>query len=165
MQYRTAALDDLSQIVAIYNATIASRRVTADLEPVSVPDRLPWFHEHAASTHPLWVADAVDGGSGIAGWLSFSAFHNRAAYRHTAEISIYIREDQRRKGVGGFLLGEAIARAPALGFSALVGLIFGHNTASLALFSAFGFAQWGYLPRVARLDAVERDLVIVGRAL
>ncbi len=44
----------------------------------------------------------------------------------------------------------------------LLGFIFGHNTASLALFARFGFARWGELPRVAALDGIERDLVIVG---
>jgi phosphinothricin acetyltransferase len=45
----------------------------------------------------------------------------------------------------------------------LLGFIFGHNLTSLALFNKFGFARWGVLPKVALLDGVERDLVIVGR--
>jgi L-amino acid N-acyltransferase YncA len=40
---RDATLDDLPAIVAIYNSTVPSRQVTADLEPVSVESRLPWF--------------------------------------------------------------------------------------------------------------------------
>ncbi len=49
--------------------------------------------------------------------------------------------------------------------TALVGLILGHNTASLQLFGRLGFQRWGLLPRVTRLDGVERDIVIVGRHL
>ena len=44
----------------------------------------------------------------------------------------------------------------------LLGFIFGHNVASLRLFERFGFTTWGTLRRVASLDGVERDLVIVG---
>jgi phosphinothricin acetyltransferase len=40
--------------------------------------------------------------------------------------------------------------------------VFGHNEASLALFESFGFRRWGDLARVAELDGIERDLVILG---
>ena len=43
---RTALLQDLPEIVAIYNTSIPGRKVTADLEPVSVENRLSWFHDH-----------------------------------------------------------------------------------------------------------------------
>ncbi|HSH37692.1 MAG TPA: hypothetical protein VK993_02805 [Chthoniobacterales bacterium] len=39
----------------------------------------------------------------------------------------------------------------------------GHNTASVRLFEQIGFERWGLLPRVARLDGLERDILIVGR--
>jgi phosphinothricin acetyltransferase len=61
------------------------------------------------------------------------------------------------------LLNEATARSPRLGFTNLVGLIFGHNIASLRLFQQFGFERWGLLPGVTRLDGIKRDVVIVGR--
>jgi predicted O-methyltransferase YrrM len=61
------------------------------------------------------------------------------------------------------LVEQAIARAPSLGITALVGLIFGHNEPSLKLFQRLGFERWGFLPGVAQLDRVERDLVVMGR--
>jgi phosphinothricin acetyltransferase len=45
----------------------------------------------------------------------------------------------------------------------LLGFIFGHNEPSLRLFESFGFERWGFLPNVAELDGLERDLIIVGR--
>ncbi len=71
----------------------------------------------------------------------------------------------RRRGVGRTLLDEAIERSPSLEITALTGLIFGHDEASLQLFVRAGFVHRGVLPRVARLDGVERDIVIVGRHL
>ncbi|MDB5833890.1 MAG: phosphinothricin acetyltransferase, partial [Caballeronia sp.] len=53
--FRDATLDDLPGIVAIYNSTVPSRLVTADLEPVSVESRLAWFHAHGPKARPLWV--------------------------------------------------------------------------------------------------------------
>jgi phosphinothricin acetyltransferase len=47
----------------------------------------------------------------------------------------------------------------------LIGFIFRHNTESLSLFRKSGFSVWGELPGVTELDGVERDVIIVGRAL
>src|SRR5262249_15531593 len=95
--------------------------------------------------------------------LSFSSFYGRPAYAATAEISIYVDAGHRRRGAGRALLAEAVARAPSFGVTTLLGFVFGHNAPSLALFEAHAFARWGDLPRVAVLDGVERDLVILGR--
>lgn len=160
MTIRDAAEADLPAIVDIFNATVPTRLSTAVLEPVTLEERRPWFHEHSRDRHPLWVAE-LDGC--IAGWLSFHSFITRCAYRGTAEVSVYIHENFRRRGVARRLLEEAIRRAPSLEITALTGLILGHNIASLQLFERLGFARWGVLPRVARLDGVERDIVIVGR--
>ncbi len=160
MNLRDAREDDLAAIVSIYNATIPSRMVTADLEPVTVESRVPWFREHGP-TRPIWVSES-EGGT-VDGWLSFSAFHPRAAYAATAEVSVYVDANRRRRGLGRQLLALAIEHAPSLGIANLVGLVFGHNTPSLALFEAHGFARWGHLPRIAVLDGIERDLIYVGR--
>jgi phosphinothricin acetyltransferase len=61
------------------------------------------------------------------------------------------------------LLREANQAAPTLHIENLVGLIFAHNFPSLKLFTSFGFVKWGYLPQVAELDGVKRDLVIMGK--
>ena len=160
MTIRDAVEADLPAIVDIFNATVPTRTSTAVLEPVAVPDRREWFHEHSADRHPLWVAE-LDGS--IAGWLSFHSFIGRSAYRGTAEVSVYVHEGFRRRGVARALLARAIAESPRLKLLALVGLILGHNSASLRLFEQFGFERWGLLPRVTRLDGVARDVVIVGR--
>ena len=159
MIIRDAVEADLPAIVEIYNAAIRSRISTAQLDPVSVEARLPWFREHSPESYPLWVA-VIDGG--VAGWLSFHSFIPRAAYRGTAEISVYVGELFRRRGIGQALLEKAIAHSPSLEITALVGGIFGHNEASLRLFGRMGFERWGLLPRIARVDDVERDLVMVG---
>jgi phosphinothricin acetyltransferase len=157
---RDAVEADLPEIIKIYNATVPTRMVTAELEPTTVEARLPWFREHSPKQYPFWVAES-DGR--VTGWLDFKKFLPRRAYRGTAEISIYVDEQFRRRGVGQRLLEKAIARAPSLGISALVGLIFGHNEPSLKLFARFGFERWGFLPGVAQLDGVKRDLVVMGQ--
>lgn len=163
LTHRLATRADLARIVEIYNSTIASREVTADLEPISVASREPWFAEHSPRFRPLWVVELdAAGDKEIAGWLSFSSFYGRPAYDGTAEVSLYIDERFRRAGIGRYLLVEAMAHAPKIGVHTLLGFVFGHNLPSLALFERYGFTRWAHLPRVALLDGVERDLVILG---
>ena len=162
MTIRDATEIDLPAIVAIYNATIAGRVATADTEPVTVASRRPWFHEHNPNARPLWVALENDV---IAGWLSFQSFYGRPAYHATAEVSIYVAQDWRRRGIGNALLAKAVEQAPRLGLKTLLGFIFTHNHASLRLFEKFGFQLWGLLPRVAELDEVEKNLFILGRRI
>jgi phosphinothricin acetyltransferase len=160
--HRIARREDLPTIVAIYNSTVASREVTADTEPVSVESRERWFEEHDPARRPLWVIQQ-EGGDAVIGWLSYSNFYGRPAYNGTAELSIYIDKDWRGKGIGQYCLQAAIDHAPAVGVHTLLGFIFGHNIPSLGLFEKFGFAMWANLPRVANLDGIERDLVILGK--
>jgi L-amino acid N-acyltransferase YncA len=158
---RSATENDLPAIVDIYNATIPSRMVTADLEPVTVEARRPWLAAHQAPSRPIWVL--CDAANRVCAWLSFDTFYARAAYDGTAMIALYVAPSHRRQGLGRHFLQCAIARAPTLGLHTLLGYIFGHNDPSLRLFESHGFKRWAHLPRVALLDGVERDLVIVGR--
>jgi len=140
MIIRDAVEADLPAIVEIYNATVPTRMVTAELEPTTVEARRPWFHEHSPGQYPFWVAE-LEGR--VVGWLDFKKFLPRCAYRGTAEISVYVDEKFRRRGVGQRLLEHAIARAPSLGITALIGLIFGHNEASLKLFQLMSMENSG----------------------
>lgn len=162
MKIRNAVASDLPAIIEIYNTTIPSRMVTGDVEPVSVENRLAWFHEHTPTCRPLWVLELDET---LAGWLSFRSFYGRPAYRSTAEVSVYVSPAHRRRGIGRRLIEQAIQHSSALDLTTLLGFIFAHNRPSLGLFEKLGFERWGYLPQVAELDGVKRDLIIVGRQI
>jgi L-amino acid N-acyltransferase YncA len=160
MRIRDAVEADLPAIIDIYNVAVTTRIATAQLEPVTLEERHDWLKEHSSDRHPFWVLEA-DGQ--VAGWLTIKPFLPRCAYRGTVELSVYVDQKFRRRGIARSLLEEAIVRGPSLGISAMVGLIFGHNQPSLRLFERLGFERWGLLPRVAQLDGIERDLTILGR--
>ena len=163
MKIRDATAEDLPAIVGIYNTNVPTRLSVADTEPVSVEDREAWFRGHDPSRRPLWVME--DGGETI-GWLSLSDFFDRRpAYHATAEVGIYVHPDRRGEGVGRRLVEEALGRAPGLGIKTLTAGIFAHNEASVALFEGFGFETWARFPKVAELDGIERDLVVLGRRI
>ncbi|MGE7602144.1 N-acetyltransferase family protein [Peribacillus sp. NPDC097675] len=160
IEFREAVIEDLPKIVDIYNSTIASRMVTADTEPITVESRLKWFDEHSIHKRPLYII-TYEGKT--AGWMSFQSFYGRPAYDSTAEISIYLDDDFRGKGIGQTSIQKAIEVSPNVGVKTLLGFIFAHNKPSINLFSKFGFEKWAHLPKVAELDGVERDLVILGK--
>jgi L-amino acid N-acyltransferase YncA len=160
--FRDASIEDLPIIVDIYNLTVPGRMVTADTEPVSINDRLDWFKEHNPSKRPLWVVEYEDE---ICGWVSLQSFYGRPAYDATAEISIYLHENFRGKGLGKKTLNKVIEECPKFEIDTLLGFIFAHNEPSIRLFSSFGFEKWAHLPEVAKLDGIKRDLVILGKRI
>ncbi|MDJ0553724.1 MAG: GNAT family N-acetyltransferase [Microcoleaceae cyanobacterium MO_207.B10] len=159
MKIRNAQEQDLAVIVEIYNASIPSHIATGDPEPISVESRIPWYQSHSPSNRPVWV---IEWDEKIIGWLSFQSFYGTPAYHGTAEISIYVSPEYKGQGIGKKLLLEAIHRSPSFGIKTLLGFIFAHNQPSLRLFDKLGFQRWGYLPQVAELNGIKRDLVIVG---
>jgi len=158
---RDARETDLPAIVHIYNQAIPGREATADTEPVTVESRRAWLVDRDAR-HPVWVFEQ-DGA--VAGWLSLGKFYGRPAYGGTVEVGLYIASEAQGRGIAKALLEAAIERAPALGIHTLLGFVFAHNPRSVALCQRFGFERWGHLPRVAVLDGVDRDLLILGKRL
>jgi L-amino acid N-acyltransferase YncA len=157
---RDATIEDLPAIIEIYNTSIPGRMATADLEPVTVASRMEWFSAHNPERRPLWVLEVNES---IAAWFSFRSFYGRDAYRHTAEVSVYVSPACHHKKLGTQLLVKAIDRAPSLDLKTLVAFIFAHNQPSLKLFEKHGFVQWGFLPQIAELNGIDRDLIILGK--
>jgi len=164
---RDAVIEDLTRIVEIYNLAVATRESSCDLEPITVAARERWFATHSGSRRPIWVAEDRDSPHrGVIGYLGFYYFMNeRPGYYITSDLAIYLHPDYQGKRLGTYLLGEAIREAPALGIEVLAVTIFASNQPSIRLFERHGFARWGFMPRVARLGDIERDLVMMGRRL
>lgn len=119
------------------------------------------MHRH----HPLWVAkDAEAPEQGVIGYLGFLHFMNeRPGHFITADVALWLRPDYQGWELGTYLLGEAIRHAPSLGIEVLAVTIFASNLPSIGLFTRHGFEHWGFMPRVARLGPIERDLLRMGR--
>ena len=155
-----AQQSDLPKIVATYNSTVASRLVTADLEPVTIDSKQAWFDAHSPEHRPLWL---VLVNNNYAGWMSFNSFYGRPAYAGTVEVSIYLEESARGKGLGKACLQKAMDACPGLSIKTLLGFIFDHNEPSLKLFYTMGFEKWAHLPKIANMQDAERGLIILGK--
>ncbi len=102
-------------------------------------------------------------GETIAGWAALSPVSKRLVYRGVAEVSIYIGEAFRGKGVGTTLFKELIAQAEASGLWTLQSSIFRENLATIALHKKMGFREIGYREKVAQLHGIWKDTVLLER--
>ncbi|CUS25453.1 sortase related acyltransferase [Paucilactobacillus oligofermentans DSM 15707 = LMG 22743] len=155
-----ATQNDLPKIVQIYNQAVPTRQSTADLEPVTVADRQAWFDSHNQQHRPLWLIKA-DGNT--VGWISLADFYGRIAYDHTVEISIYLDTDYRGHHLGTQALKFVESQTGNFEIKTILAYVFGHNHPSQKLFKQFNYEQWAFLPEIAEMDGINRDLVILGK--
>jgi len=159
---RTARLDDLQAVVAIYNQAVAAE-ATADTEPVTLDERRDWFLRHESHAHPILIAE-IDGS--VVGWASLSAYRaGRGALRQTAEISYYVDFDRHGQGIGSTLIEACIDRCPELGIKTLFAILLEDNRPSIRVLEKFGFERWGFLPDVADFSGREVGHLYYGRRI
>ena len=126
-----ASIEYLKPITEIYNQAVLTTTATFDTEPISLDEQRIWFAEHNEK-YPIFVA--LKHGK-VVGWASLSKWSSRCAYSDTAEISIYIKEGFRGKGIGTKLLNRVLDEGKKAGiglkrieggvlFSSCISLIF-----------------------------------------
>ncbi len=161
-ELRSAMIEDLDEIIKIYNEAILDGISTADSKVVSTKEKLEWFHLHTPA-YPLLVKEYH---GRIIAWISIQPFYaNLLAYKQSARINIYIDKNFQGKKLGQQFLSEAIDEARNLGLKTLLALIFTDNIPSLKLFKKLGFKEWGCLSRVANIQGVDKDLLIFGQRI
>lgn len=156
---RPATDDDVAAITEILNQAIATRSA-GFTQPVTDDERRTWLHAHGPN-QPVVVAE-INGQ--VTGWAHLSDYRlGRRAFRATAEISYYVHDECRRRGVASALVTDLIARCPGLGIETLVAFLLANNVASLSLLAKFGFEEWGRMPQVAVFAGEAVDHVYYGR--
>ncbi len=104
----------------------------------------------------------AENGSTIVGYAYAGQYRPRAAYRHTAEDSVYIDPDATGIGAGRALLAQVIAQSAAAGYRELVAIIGDSgNSASIGLHRALGFRDVGTLRNVGLKFGRWLDTVIM----
>jgi L-amino acid N-acyltransferase YncA len=157
---RPARADDADVICAIYNEGIADR-ATLETELRTPEERRNWLAARDAH-HPVVV---VESDGVVIGWASLNVFNARAAYRHVADISVYVARAARGKGAGTALLGRLVELGREIGFHKLVLAGFPGNAASIALYRRHGFREVGVYREQGLLDGRWVDVVLMERLL
>jgi phosphinothricin acetyltransferase len=144
VRIRTATADDGAAVAAIYRPVVLHT-------PISFEETPPSAAEMAARiasilrTHPWLVAEDA---AGVCGYAYGSTHRERAAYRWSADVSVYVAERARGRGVARALYGELFAILARQGFQRLYAGVVVPNPASEALHRAAGFTPVGTYERV-----------------
>ncbi len=157
---RSATSDDADAICSIYNEGIEDR-ATLETEPRTPDERRRWLTARD-ERHPAIVATS---NGDVVGWASLNVFNPREAYRHVADISLYVARAWRGRGVGSALVDRLVTFGRELGFHKLVLAGFPENDASVRLYRRSGFREVGVYREQGQLDGRWVDVVIMERLL
>ena len=142
---RDATEHDLPAIRDIYNDAVLNTTAIWNEQPVDLANRLAWFSARQAQRYPILVA--VENHE-VTGYASFGDWRPFEGFRYSVEHSVYVRNDQRGKGLGPSLMQTLIDRARAGGKHVMVAAIESGNQASLRLHERLGFSTTGQMPQV-----------------
>jgi L-amino acid N-acyltransferase YncA len=146
---------DWPEVCAIYEEGIATGNATFE---AGAPDWEVWDREHFSSCR--FVARERDG---ISAWAALRPVSSRHAYRGVAEVSVYVTESARGRGLGRTLLEALITSSEQNGIWMLQAGILAENEASLELHRRCGFREVGRRERIGKLRDAWRDVVLMER--
>ena len=134
--------EDWDDVARIYLEGIATEHATFQTD---CPPYAAWDASHTKECRLVILADGV-----LAGWVALHRVDPRWCYRGVAEVSIYVGERFRGKGLGSQLLNALCADAEKEGYWTLQSTVLQDNTASRALHTKCGFRLVGRRERIAR---------------
>jgi phosphinothricin acetyltransferase len=147
--------DHWPRVRAIFLEGIATGQATFRTE---APGWEEWDEGHLPHSRLVALLDGE-----VLGWAALSPVSSRPHYRGVAEVSVYVGEGARGRGIGSVLLGELVRQSEAAGIWTLQSSIFPENEASVHLHEKHGFRLLGRRERIARHHGVWRDTVIMER--
>lgn len=162
MLIRDATEADAEAIAAIYAHHVLTGTASYDTEPPP-----PDFHRDKIRgvLEAGWPYLVAEEDGEVAGYAYATQMRPRAAYRFTAEDSIYVHPDRLRRGVGRALLETLLKRSADCGFGTMIAVVGGAEPASVALHEALGFREVGRLKAVGFKFGRWLDSVYLQRGL
>lgn len=140
----------------IYEQGIATGHATFETKSPRWED---WDQAHLAQGRLV----ATDESGQLVGWAALTPVSGRCVYAGVAEVSVYVRQEARGKGVGKKLLEALIRESEKENIWTLQAGIFPENTASLKLHEQSGFRKIGYRERIGKMNNIWRDTVLLER--
>jgi L-amino acid N-acyltransferase YncA len=147
--------EDWPDVRRIYEQGIATGNATFETE---APEWAAWDQAHLADHR---VVARLDGA--VAGWAALAPVSRRPVYAGVAEVSVYVADGARGRGLGRELLGAVVRSSERAGIWTLQTGIFPENEASLALHRRLGFRDVGIRERIGEHRGVWRDVIFLER--
>ena len=150
LKYKKAELNDLVNIIDIYNSIIDEGGYTADLDKFTFEQKINWFKE--TNEFPCGIYILLDNIETI-GYFYFSPWRKgRRALSKTAELSFYLKSKYRSKGIGHKIIEWALIEARNNGLTELLAILLDRNSRSKSLLEKHNFKSSGYLHNVAAIN-------------
>ena len=146
MEVRPCTTNDTAAICAIYNHYIEHTVITFEETPLTVAQ----MQERITAYTQLYPWLVCEDEGEIVGYAYASKWKERSAYKHTAEVTVYLKHDATQKGYGSALYEELIAQLKAKGCHVLLGCLAIPNEPSAKLHERFGFKQIAHFTEVGR---------------
>lgn len=136
---------DASAIADIYNHYILTSHATFEIDEIDGVEMQRRIGESAAANYPFFVAVEA---SEVIGYAYGRRYRPRAAYEHSIEISVYIRNGHEGRGVAGKLYDQLFPEIRQRGFHAIIAGISLPNDASVRLHERFGMTKVAHFREV-----------------
>lgn len=162
MKIREANESDLKAVTFIYNDAVLHTTATFDTEVKTVENRSLLLKDRNEN-FPVLVAENEE--AEVIGYASLSRWSDKKAYDITAELSLYIHPDHRRKGIGKYLLHELLQRAAKTNLVSIISRITEGNEHSIYLHQQQGFETVGVLKKCGDKFGKLLDVTIMQKML
>jgi phosphinothricin acetyltransferase len=151
---RMASVTDAAVVAAIYEPYVSKTVMSLELEPPT-PEEMA---RRIASTlcNAPWLVVEKDGE--VLGYAYAARLNERPAYQWSLFSIVYVREDQRRRGLGRALYTSLFALLRVQGYCRLHASVTLPNEASVALHESFGFQPVGVYRAVGFKHGAWRDV-------
>jgi phosphinothricin acetyltransferase len=156
---RRATASDVDAILAIYAPFCESTHVSFE-EVAPAPEEM---RRRVLETPYPWLVFESDGV--VVGYAYASRHRERAAYRWSVEVSAYVAEGQRGRGVGRALYAELLTLLAELGYYKAFAGIGLPNDASVALHESVGFTLVGVFRGIGYKHGKWHDVAWYQRSL
>ena len=149
--------EDAEAIAGIYNYYIENTVITFEEIPLSITEIKGRIHK-ISSKYPYLIRE--DNGE-ITGFAYVNTWRERSAYRHSAEVSVYLKNGRQGKGLGKELLKsllEEVHKTDVYSIHALVAGIALPNNGSVGIFEYFGFRKIGQFNEIGFKKGIWLDV-------
>lgn len=154
MDVRDATPGDAASCAAVYGHYVRDTAVSFEAEPPSAEQMA--VRIEAAQRDHAWLVVEREGE--VVGYAYGGAWKERAAYRWTAEVSVYLRPDAGGTGAGRLVYSALLERLAERGFLTAVAGMTVPNDASAGLHRALGFEPVGTFVAVGHKLGAWRDV-------
>ena len=161
MNIRLAKRSDAAALLAIYAPYVENTAITFEYEVPTIEDFANRI-EKTLGKYPFLVAEE-DGL--ILGYAYASTYYARAAYDWAVELSVYVSQDTRGKGVGSKLYDELEGLLDQMGYMHFLACISLPNEDSLAFHAKRGYQQVAHFPKIGYKFERWHDIVWLQKSL